>query len=232
MDSCYRLPLSFSGWLRFARASAAVVAFFVWVTLAVGADPIGGFRSSEWLGFRGDGTSAASSAPAELALGDDGNLAWRLAMPGRSVAGPIVVGELVVLTSSSGQNGEVLHNSGVDLATGKLRWEQTFCATGRPFCHPTSANAAPTPASDGQRIFAFFSSDDLVCLSTEGDLLWYRRLGYDYPKAGNDIGMASSPVVVDGAVISQVEAQGDSFAIAIDAETGSNLSFLSLPCLP
>jgi outer membrane protein assembly factor BamB len=183
-----------------------------------------------WLGFRGDSSSAsASSAPDKLALGDDGNLAWQLTLPGRSVAGPIVVGDLVVATGSSGQYGEVLHINGVDLATGQPRWEQTFRATGRPFCHPTSANAAPTPASDGERIYAFFSSNDLVCLSRDGDLLWYRGLGLDYPQAGNDVGMASSPIIVDGAVIVQVESQGDSFAIGIDTKTGQNLWRIDRP---
>ncbi|MGI9445724.1 MAG: hypothetical protein ACR2N1_24835, partial [Rubripirellula sp.] len=117
---------------------------------AAAADPANGLGSKSWLGFRGDGTSrASSSAPKKLELGEDGNLAWKLKMPGRSVAGPIVIGDLVVTTSSSGQDGEVLHVSGVNLQTGKLKWEQTFRATGRPFCHPTSANAAPSPASDG-----------------------------------------------------------------------------------
>ena len=187
------------------------------------ADPSG------WYGFRGDGTSAAASGPERLSTGPDGNLAWELAMPGRSVAGPIVIGDLVVTTSSAGQDGEQLFISGVDLKTGKLRWEQSFRATGRPFCHPTSANAAPSPVTDGQRIFALFSSNDLACLSLQGELLWYRGLGYDYPKAGNDIGMASSPVIADGAVIVQVEAQGDSFAAGIDCQTGKNLWRIDRP---
>ncbi len=217
-------------------ANAAFLIFTLGLTWCVfadtasAADPVNELGSKSWLGFRGDGTSHATSpAPKKLELGEDGNLAWKLKMPGRSVAGPIVIGNLVVTTSSSGQDGEILHISGVNLKTGKLHWEQTFRATGRPFCHPTSANAAPSPASDGQRIFAFFSSNDLVCLSLTGELLWYRGLGYDYPKAGNDVGMASSPVVVDGAVIVKVEAQGDSFAAAIDTETGENLWRLERP---
>lgn len=217
----------------FTHAIRLSTVCLIWTTLtsvSTAADPASTVGSKSWLGFRGDGTSRGNSAaPAKLALGDNGNLAWKLEMPGRSVAGPIVIGDLVVTTSSSGQDGEVLHVSGVHLKTGKLEWEQTFRATGRPFCHPTSANAAPSPASDGQRIFAFFSSNDLACLSLSGELLWYRGLGYDYPKAGNDVGMASSPVVVDGAVIVKVEAQGDSFAAAIDAETGENLWRLTRP---
>jgi outer membrane protein assembly factor BamB len=207
----------------------SLLAIFISTTVTA-AEPTIDSRSSQWLGFRGNSTSASTSAgPEKLAIGDDGNLAWQLSMPGRSVAGPIIVDDLVVTTSSSGQTGEVLHISGVDFKTGQLSWEQVFRATGRPFCHPTSANAAPTPVSDGERIYAFFSSNDLVCLSLEGDLLWYRGLGYDYPHAGNDVGMASSPIVIEGAVIVQVEAQGDSFAIGIDSKTGQNLWRIDRP---
>ena len=205
----------------------SLVAISGWV---LAAEPTAATSSSQWLGFRGNSTSASiSSGPAILALGDEGNLAWKLPVSGRSVAGPIVVGNTIVTTGSSGQIGEVLHIQGINLVTGKQLWEQVFRATGRPYCHPTSANAAPTPASDGERIFAFFSSNDLVCLSLEGDLLWYRGLGMDYPQAGNDVGMASSPIVVDGVVIVQVESQGDSFAIGIDTETGQNLWRLDRP---
>lgn len=183
----------------------------------------------QWLGFRGDGTSAAAEGPRELITGPGGNLAWQLSMPGRSVAGPIVIGDLIVTTSSGGQEGEILYVSGVDLNSGELRWEQSFHATGRPYCHPTSANAAPSPVSDGERVIAFFSSNDLVCLSLEGELLWYRGLGFDYPKTGNDIGMASSPVLTEGAVVVQVECQGDSFAAGIDVQTGENLWRIERP---
>ena len=185
--------------------------------------------SENWLGFRGDGTSASEIAPRSLDVGDQGNVAWKVTMPGKSVAGPIVIGDRVISTSSGGQEGEQLFVTAVSLSTGQKLWEQSFRSTGRPFCHPTSANAAPSPVSDGERVFAFFSSNDLICLSLEGDLIWYRGLGYDYPKAGNDIGMASSPIVADGAIIAQVEAQGDSFAIGIDAATGGNLWRMARP---
>ena len=185
--------------------------------------------SENWLGFRGDGTSASASAPSEIKVGEGGNVAWKVAMPGKSVAGAIVVGDRVITTSSGGQEGEQLFITAVSLSTGKKLWEQSFRATGRPFCHPTSANAAPSPVSDGERIFAFYSSNDLICLSLEGDLLWYRGLGFDYPKAGNDIGMASSPIIAEGAIVAQVEAQGDSFAIGIDAATGMNLWRMARP---
>ena len=90
----------------------------------------------------------------------------------------------------------------------------------RTFSHPASAIAAPTPASDGERIYAFFSSNDLICLNLDGDLQWYRGLSHDYPKAGSDVGMASSPVVINGTVVVQIENQGNSFAVGINSLSG------------
>ena len=212
---------------RFLRRSALTLVALALVSLLASAgsaaDPSG------WYGFRGDGTGAGIDGPDKLVLGDRGNLAWKRPMPGKSVASPIIVGDRVISTSSGGQEGEKLFVTAVRLSDGELLWEQSFRATGRPFCHPTSANAAPSPVSDGERIFAFYSSNDLICLSLDGELIWYRGLGYDYPKAGNDIGMASSPIVTQGAVIAQIEAQGDSFAIGIDAETGENLWRMDRP---
>jgi outer membrane protein assembly factor BamB len=199
------------------------------VLVCFGAASAAAAEPSGWLGFRGDGTSAGADAPATLSIGDDGNLAWQREMPGESVAGPIIIGDLIVTTSSAGQDGEAIFVSGIDLATGETRWQQSFRATGRPYCHPTSANAAPTSVSDGERIYSFFSSNDLVCLSLDGELIWYRGLGYDYPQAGNDIGMASSPTLIAGVLVVQVEAQGDSFAAGIDAKTGKNLWRIKRP---
>ncbi len=186
-------------------------------------------ESSGWMGFRGDGSGAAVDGPETLDTGEGGNLAWKVPMPGRSVAGAIVVGDLVVTTSSAGPDGGRLFVTGVDLKTGEVRWEQSFRSTGRPFCHPTSANAAPTPVSDGENVIAFFSSNDLVCLSTRGDLIWYRGLGFDHPKAGNDVGMASSPIIAEDAVIVQIECKGDSFATGIDLKTGEDLWRIDRP---
>lgn len=178
--------------------------------------------SSDWLGFRGDSRAMGQGGPQTLSIGESGNRVWKREMPGRSVAGPIVIGDLIVSTSSAGPDEENLFVTGVDLANGQTRWQQQFRATGRPYFHPTSAGAAPSPVSDGKRIVAFYSSSDLVCLSTGGQLLWYRGLGQDYPKSGNDVGMASSPVIAGNTVIVQVECQGDSFVAGIDLDTGEN----------
>ena len=182
------------------------------------------FSAADWRQFRGTdqtGVAAGSRLPTQFDVNTGENVAWKTPLVGKGVSGPIVVGNRVVVTASSGpvtQNR--LHVLAFDAQTGTQVWKRDFWATGRCYHHPTSANAAPTPASDGQRIFAFYSSNDLVCLDLDGNLLWYRGLSHDYPKAGNDVGMSSSPVVVGDTVVVQVENQGDSFAAGIDAATG------------
>ncbi len=118
--------------------------------------------AADWLQFRGnDNQSIASGAAAPVKFGKDENVAWSAPLPGKGVSGPIVVSGKVFVTASSGavtQNR--LHVISFDVATGKKAWERQFWATGRCFHHPTSAVAAPTPASDGQRIVAFYSSND------------------------------------------------------------------------
>jgi outer membrane protein assembly factor BamB len=192
---------------------------------------IQGAFADDWRQFRGsDHSSVSSEAKLPIEFSAEKNVAWKSPLVGHGVSGPIVVGKKVFITASSGavtQNR--LHVLCFDVETGKQLWHRQFWATGRCFHHPTSANAAPTPASDGERIFAFYSSNDLVCLDLDGNLLWYRGLGSDYPKAGNDVGMSSSPVVVGETVVVQVENQGDSFAAGLDTATGENRWRLDRP---
>ena len=181
------------------------------------------FLGADWLQFRNDGRATSEgSPPAEWSIkpGELKNIAWQVDLEGRGPSSPIVVGDQVIVTTSRGFDQNRLRVLSYDLESGKERWRRDFWATGRTATHPSIGTAAPTPASDGKRIFAFFSSNDLVCLDLEGNLQWIRGLAYDYPKAGNDIGMSSSPFVIGDTVVVQIENQGDSFAIGVDASTG------------
>jgi outer membrane protein assembly factor BamB len=179
------------------------------------------FAGADWLQFRGpDQRAVADGAKLPVSFGKDENVAWKSPLPGKSASSPIVVGGKVIVTTSSGAKQDRLHVLAFDAKSGDALWKREFWATGRTQCHEMSAVAAPTPASDGERIFAFYSSNDLACLDLDGNLLWYRGLGRDYPLVGNDAGMSSSPVVSGNTVIVQVEAQGDSFVAGIDTQTG------------
>lgn len=177
--------------------------------------------AADWLQFRGpNGASVTRDAAPPSKWSDSENVAWAADLPGAGASGPIVVKGRVYVTACSGENQERLHVLCFDEKSGDKVWHREFWATGRTLTHPFSSVAAPTPASDGERIFAFYSSNDLACLDLDGNLLWYRGLAFDYPKAGNDIGMASSPVVAGKTIVVQMENQGDSFAAGLDTATG------------
>lgn len=180
--------------------------------------------AGDWRSFRGpQGSSTAevdAPLPASFDLSTGENIAWQADLPGRGVSGPIVASDRVIVTASSGAKRDRLHVLAFDTQTGYQLWHRQFWATGRTGCHPTSANAAPTPVSDGQRVFAFYSSNDLVCLDLDGNMQWFRGLALDHPGLGNDVGMASSPVVAGDVVVVQCECQANSFAAAYDCKTG------------
>lgn len=186
--------------------------------------------TAQWPGFlgpNGNPVIATDILPESFSVQSNSqpgaNIAWKRLLPGRSVSSPIVVDGKVITTSSSAFDGIWMHISAVDANSGGLLWHRSMRATGRPYCHPISANAAPSPCTDGRQVYAFFSSNDLACYDLAGNLMWYRSLLEDHPLAGNDVGMSSSPVVVDGIVVATVQCQTDSFAIGINATTGKTV---------
>lgn len=179
-----------------------------------------GVAQADWLQFRGPNGSGYV-AGAELPV--EPKVAWELELPGKGLSSPIVVGDRVFVTASSGAQQDRLHVFCFEASDGKKVWERQFWSTGRTTCHDKSSVAAPSPVSDGERILALFSSNDLVCLDLEGNLLWLRGLTNDYPNASNSLGLASSPIIADGVLVANVENDSESFAVGVDLELGTNL---------
>lgn len=185
---------------------------------------------ANWPQFRGpnaNGTADPFELPAKLAGKE--NIQWKADLPGRGLSSPITVGDKVFVSCSSGPKQNKLHVICFSATDGSRLWERTFLSTGRTMCHEKTSVAAPTPTTDGQRVFALFSSNDLVCLDLDGNLQWFRGLTRDYPNASNSLGMSSSLVVTDGVVVAQVENDSESFAAGINVEDGVNLWKLDRP---
>ncbi|QDT64820.1 outer membrane protein assembly factor BamB family protein [Calycomorphotria hydatis] len=186
--------------------------------------------AGDWTGFRGgDAQSAAPAATPPTSFSEDENIAWSAPLPGRGFSSPIVVGDQVIVTSSSGFRHNHLHVSSFDRETGELQWHRQFLATGRSDTHAQMRVATPTPESDGESIFAFFSSNDLVCLDMEGRLKWYRGFSYDEPNVANSLGMSSSPILSGDLVIAQMQNDAESIAAAVNKSTGETVWQLSRP---
>ena len=190
------------------------------------------FGGADWLRFRGpngSGVSDDQGLPADWSEGE--NIAWRVDLPGRGVSSPIVIGNRVVLTCCSGFRQDRLHVICFDASTGAVRWQRQLWATGRTMTHPAICTATPTPVSDGKRIYAYFSTNDVACFDLQGNLQWLRGLLINYPNASNSLGLASSPTVIEGTLIVPIENDSQSIAVGLATDTGETRWKLDRPTL-
>jgi len=190
-------------------------------------------HAGDWRQFRGpNGNGASDETAVPTALDNTNVLAWKINLPGEGLSSPIIVGDRVFVTCSSGQKQQRLHVICFSAVDGAKLWERQFWATGRTMCQEKTSVAANSPASDGTHIVATFSSSDVVCLDLDGNLLWFRGLGRDYPNASNSVGMSSSLAVAGGVVVAQVECESESFTAGLDVQTGVNRWKLDRPRRP
>ncbi len=204
--------------MRQERIGRAGRALSLWLAAAALA-----FAGGDWRQFRGSENTGVSEEKNHLPVSFAANhdLAWKVPLPGRGPSSPIVVAGRVVVTCSSGPRQERLHLLCFAAADGKCLWHREFWATGNTLTHEIAAVAIPTPASDGRRIFAFYSCNDLACVDLDGNLLWFRGLGYEHPTTRNAVGMSSSPLVVGDTVIVQLDNPGQALVAGIDAGSGA-----------
>jgi outer membrane protein assembly factor BamB len=185
--------------------------------------------AADWRQFRGpqgNGVTSEKILPVTL---NEKNLKWSITLPGRGLSGALVIGEKIIVTCSSGITQNRLHILALNAKDGSLIWHRQFWATGRTMCHGKTSVAAPTPCSDGKKIFAVFSSNDVICLDLDGNLQWLRGLTADYANVSNSLGMSSSPLLIGRAVIVQVENDSESYTLALNKRTGINLWKLNRP---
>jgi len=97
--------------------------------------------------------------------------------------------------------------------------------------HSRGSYAAPTPVTDGARVYAYFGSEGLYAYRFDGTPVWNRKLGN---VAGLSVGVSTSPVLFGNLVIIQAdEDNGDtSFIAAIDGTTGRDVWRVARPKMP
>jgi outer membrane protein assembly factor BamB len=173
--------------------------------------------------FRGPGGASVSketNLPEKWSATE--NLRWKADLPGKGLSNPVIAGGRVYVTATGAyqQKREVVLC--FDVRSGKKLWERQVWATGGTQSHPKTNMAAPTPITDGERVYALFATGDLVCYDRDGDLVWYRSLVGDYPTVGNNVGMAASPTIWNDVLLICMENVGESFATGINKHTGVN----------
>lgn len=167
-----------------------------------------------WPQFRGPGGSGvAQSQKPPVEVGPDRNVKWKVPCPG-GLSSPIVAGAKLVVTAF--EDGK-LYTIAYDRTDGKEAWRRQAPAKKiESYFKKAGSPAQPTPATDGQRIVAYFGSCGLVCYDLAGAEQWK----FEMPTATGGFGTGASPIIADGYVVVVQDQMKGSRIFALDVVTG------------
>ena len=191
----------------------------------------------QWRGPDASGVSRSANPP--LQWSEKTNVRWKVEIPGRGSASPVVWGDRVfVLTAvpagasladshapRGGGNLE-LHRFvvlAIDRKTGRTIWQQT-AKEERPHegSHPENGTwASSSPSTDGELVVAFFESRGLYVYDMNGKLIWQKDLGDK--RMRNQFGEGSTPALYQNRLVVVWDHQAGSFVVAFDKRTGQEL---------
>ena len=209
----------------------------------------GGQRAGQasWPHWRGPGHNGVATADVPLTWSDSSNVQWKVEIPGRGHSTPVAAGDRLFLTTAiptgsaaaappaeAGGRGpgggagagqehrfEVL---AVDRKTGKILWQRTATTAVPHEGHHRiyGSFASNAPATDGQRVYAFFGSRGLYVYDLEGKPLWQKDFGLKMAMR-LAFGEGTGTVVHNGRVYLQFDHQQEGFIVALDGATGKEL---------
>jgi outer membrane protein assembly factor BamB len=145
----------------------------------------------QWRGPQGNGISNATSIPTVWSSQE--NVAWRTPMPGQGGATPAVWGEYMFVTSAEGDDLVLLC---LNPSTGELRWKKTVTSGNQDARAGEGNSASPSPSTDGEHVWVFFSTGVLACYDFQGTEKWKFDVGERFGKLDIQFGMASTPLLV------------------------------------
>jgi outer membrane protein assembly factor BamB len=105
--------------------------------------------------------------------------------------------------------------------SGERVWEHQVEAEGElPPVHEKHNLATASPATDGEHVFAWFGTGQLVALEMTGRRVWMRHLGTEYAPFDIQWGHGSSPVVHGDALLLVCYHNRLSYLLSLDKRTG------------
>ncbi|MBM3875349.1 MAG: serine/threonine protein kinase [Verrucomicrobia bacterium] len=169
-----------------------------------------------WRGPNHDGVSPEKDIPTHWTSTE--NVRWKTPLPEGGDSSPIVWGGKVFITQSiEAEGGRNLMS--FDTRTGKLLWKQGTTWKQSEQRYGKNPYCAASPATDGERVIAFFGSAGLFCWDMDGRELWRRDLGRHH----YEWGYASSPIL-HGDLCVLYFGPGDKAALlALDKKTGKTV---------
>jgi outer membrane protein assembly factor BamB len=187
-------------------------------------------HAQHWPGWRGPGGQGHSSeTKLPLKWSATENIAWKTELPGAAWSSPIVWGNRVFVTTAT-EGGVTCRVLALDRKTGKIVWNTEVFKQEMRRKENRNSYATPTPATDGQRVYACFGDGSFVALDFAGRIVWTNR---NYPFYGQH-GLGTALLLHDGLLIMARDGSSDgadkkigwqtpwdkAYVIALDAKTG------------
>jgi len=155
------------------------------------------------------------------------SILWKAAVPSPGNSSPLLWGNRVFLTGADADRQEVMC---FERSSGEPLWRIAVAAPRGNVTKdnikvmPETGYAAPTPATDGERVYATYASGDVAAVDFNGKVVWARNLG----KPENAYGRASSLLIYRDKVIVQFDRgaeprDGLSALLALDAKSGKTV---------
>jgi outer membrane protein assembly factor BamB len=172
--------------------------------------------AGDWRQFRGPNSSGIGDGKPPVEFGPSQNLLWKTAVAS-GLSSPIVVSGRVFLTEFD-RGTRQLATLCLDQRTGKILWRRTVAPSEIEKVHEISSPAAPTPATDGERVYVYFGSYGLVSYDFDGKLQWERRL----PLPQNIYGAVASPIVAGDLLVLNHQGK-EAYLLAVNRRNGSTV---------
>ena len=224
---------------RMITLGATVLSVLLLAAAVQGQDAPNGQYWAQWRGPLNTGASPTANPPLEWS--ETHNISWKVEIPGRGFASPVVWDDRIFVTTAvpagaaggeqhaprGGEASRGVHQfvvMAIDRETGRTLWEQV-ASEQEPHeaGHPANSSwASSSPLTDGERVYAYFESFGLYTYDMDGRLLWEQDFGDKGMR--NTFGEGSTPALLGNTlVIVWDHLHGDSFVIAVDARTGDEL---------
>jgi outer membrane protein assembly factor BamB len=160
---------------------------------------------------------AGSTYPLPVEFSQTEKVKWKAHL-GDGIGSPIVAaGRAFVTAMVADQKFGVFS---FDAATGDLAWRREFDTGKLPRITPPNSHASSTPASDGKRVYVYFSTLGLLALdATDGKTAWQKSI--PPPAYLMDWGAAASPIVFRDLVVFNQDDDLAPALYAFDAATGN-----------
>ena len=181
-----------------------------------------------WPSFRGpngSGVNPTANIPTNWNAKAGVNVRWQTTIPLPGMSSPIIWGNSIFLTGADEASNCVYR---FDADTGKLLWSMTIKVAGGARPAPPKVGddtglAAPTPATDGRRVYALFPNGEIAAFDFSGKQIWARNIG----PLENNYGFAASLALYQDHLLIQIDRgvveDNQSKLLALDAATGKDL---------